>query len=309
MSSLDGVLFISNSSFRPRNHDLARRLAGARIFSDSNERESQDVCKALKSGDVRAVVLLGGDGTVNSVLPYLKGKQIPLLVLPGGTANDLSRETGIHGDWEMRIERILNCGQSSEADVVQVSGGRCFVTVGGYGIGARVTGAYNRLRARYSIARALARILGSNAYKILSVAWILFGQDLNHEIEVEADGFRRTLRSAAGFVANQARLGGGIQVASGAKNDDGRFEVTLLPEKSRIGLVWTLLRLSLGWDCPELIRFSTRKLKIRDLDGRDLANFGDGEPFSPASEIAYEVSADRILLLRDSGLEQPQIAE
>jgi YegS/Rv2252/BmrU family lipid kinase len=41
------------------------------------------------------VLICGGDGTINEVINGLAGSQVPLAVLPGGTANMLAREVGL----------------------------------------------------------------------------------------------------------------------------------------------------------------------------------------------------------------------
>jgi diacylglycerol kinase (ATP) len=37
------------------------------------------------------VVIFGGDGTVNGLLPLLCARALPLAVFPAGTVNDLAR--------------------------------------------------------------------------------------------------------------------------------------------------------------------------------------------------------------------------
>ncbi len=53
--------------------------------------------KAAAAG-VDAVAIYGGDGSVLEAATGLRGSGVPLAILPGGTANVLSRELGIPGD-------------------------------------------------------------------------------------------------------------------------------------------------------------------------------------------------------------------
>jgi diacylglycerol kinase (ATP) len=60
------------------------------------------------------IIAVGGDGTVTSVLTQLPNRQIPVAVVPQGTANNIARSLGIHGSasqiaaglWDARPKKI-----------------------------------------------------------------------------------------------------------------------------------------------------------------------------------------------------------
>jgi YegS/Rv2252/BmrU family lipid kinase len=56
---------------------------------------ASELAKEAASKGVDIVLVCGGDGTVNEVLNGLAGSQVPLGLLPGGTANILAREVGL----------------------------------------------------------------------------------------------------------------------------------------------------------------------------------------------------------------------
>lgn len=86
------------------------------------------------------VCVAGGDGTVNEALEGLAGSGVPLLVLPAGTANVLSREIGT-GDDAVRVAARLE-----EMEAVDVTPGllrkagqqRLFLCMAGAGLDARI---------------------------------------------------------------------------------------------------------------------------------------------------------------------------
>src|SRR5581483_10585818 len=87
-------------------NDLAPfRAAGAEITV------VKDLAQAAEPQATEAVLLLGGDGTVQRHLAALVGLQIPLLVVPAGSANDFARALGLRTNvsalcaWQKFISR------------------------------------------------------------------------------------------------------------------------------------------------------------------------------------------------------------
>ena len=46
------------------------------------------------------VIACGGDGTINEIINGLAGSDVPMALLPAGTANILAKELGI--PWDIR---------------------------------------------------------------------------------------------------------------------------------------------------------------------------------------------------------------
>src|SRR4051812_36561871 len=63
--------------------------------------------EALKQ-KVSAVAVYGGDGTVMEVAEVMKGQETPMAILPGGTANVMSKELGIPVDLPRAIALLLD---------------------------------------------------------------------------------------------------------------------------------------------------------------------------------------------------------
>ena len=60
--------------------------------------DAEQAARAAAEGGVDVVAVYGGDGTVLDTACGLVGTDVPLLILPGGTANVISVELGIPGD-------------------------------------------------------------------------------------------------------------------------------------------------------------------------------------------------------------------
>lgn len=83
-----------------------------------------------------AVVVGGGDGSVNQILPALVETNLPFCLIPLGTANNLARTMGIPADPKLALA-ALTAGHPCPIDLA-VANGQYFVNVAGIGLSARV---------------------------------------------------------------------------------------------------------------------------------------------------------------------------
>ncbi len=106
------------------------------IKKTPNEKKATKLTKkAIKKG-YDTVVAVGGDGTINSVLNGVINKKIKLGIIPLGTGNALSYETGLIKKIELACELIVN-GKAKKVDTGNING-RYFLLMAGVGIDAWV---------------------------------------------------------------------------------------------------------------------------------------------------------------------------
>lgn len=99
--------------------------------------------EAVKTG-CDLVIVCGGDGTINEVLNGLAPSNVPLAVLPGGTANIVAKELGLPGNIVKAARQLpswLPCriplGRATWEESGSV-GQRLFIAVAGVGFDARI---------------------------------------------------------------------------------------------------------------------------------------------------------------------------
>jgi diacylglycerol kinase (ATP) len=85
-------------SIRRAGHEIVRTLRPDEL-SALAEREQQD--QAFAGSDL--IVIAGGDGTVQRVATELAGRDLPLALLPLGTANNIATSLGIEGPTEALV--------------------------------------------------------------------------------------------------------------------------------------------------------------------------------------------------------------
>ncbi|HEY9618435.1 MAG TPA: lipid kinase [Microcoleaceae cyanobacterium] len=109
--------------------------------SPSRASEIPELIRRYQS-QVDRVVIAGGDGTLNAAIPGLLDTQLPLGILPLGTANDLARTLGIPTTLADAC-KILTAGHLEQIDLGQVND-RYFFNVASIGLSVQVTRNLNR---------------------------------------------------------------------------------------------------------------------------------------------------------------------
>jgi YegS/Rv2252/BmrU family lipid kinase len=168
---------------------------------------------------VDAVVVGGGDGSINAVLPALLRTGLPLGVLPLGTANDFARTLGLPVDLASAV-RVIAEGATCGVDVGVVNG-HPFLNVASLGLSTdlaqRLTGVGKRRWGRLSYAAAALAVLArARPFRAVIVAG---GQAVRVQ----------TYQIAVG---NGRYYGGGLPVRHDASIGDGRLDLYSLEFKA-----------------------------------------------------------------------------
>ena len=278
--------------WRPAHEALVRELLSRdfapRIVRTAGRAETRRVARTQALEGARAVIVAGGDGTVNTAVNGLRGLATPIGLLPLGTANDLARALELPLA-PAAAARRLHDGRIRAIDLPEVNGER-FVTVGGVGLAADVALAVNRLRRRRGLAR-IARPLGTALYALAAAACIARGprRDRLRLTYVDAAGRPRVWEDAVAtlLVGNQGSLGG-MALPTGAVDDDGLVEVLAVPAAPRGRLLRTLVALWRG-RMPERDMLAVHRARTLRIDCPVPGwFFGDGEALAYGRRFTVE---------------------
>lgn len=112
--------------------------AGLDFIEPQDGGNQENPCKLILKlkNEITHVLIGGGDGSVNHVLPALIETKIPALVVPLGTANNLARTFQITPDYE-NIHKLILEGETIEVDVGIVNDIH-FLNVAGLGLSTEV---------------------------------------------------------------------------------------------------------------------------------------------------------------------------
>jgi diacylglycerol kinase (ATP) len=197
------------------------------------------------------VIACGGDGTINEIVNGLAGSDVPMALLPAGTANILAKELGV--PWNIpdaaalipngEVRRIaLGLAvpmNGNHSDSLPVSG-RYFLSVAGAGPdGAIVNG----------VDEGLKKKAGIFAYWVEGMRQ-LFGYSFP-EMRVLSSG--REHNATIIVVGRTAHYGGPFKITTGASLFEPSFEFLTNSKRSRVSYMMCLPALWMG--------------KLRSLDG------------------------------------------
>ena len=168
------------------------------------------------------ILVAGGDGTINEVVNGMIGSQVPLGILPAGTANVLATELGIGG----RMSKAAGALQECEPERVAVGrltnefepNGRHFLLMAGIGLDAHIV---------YHMSASRKAALGKAAY------WIGGFSQLGRrfpEFTIEVDGASH--RASFALVSRVRNYGGDLEIAPTISLLEPDFELVLFSGQS-----------------------------------------------------------------------------
>ncbi len=214
-----------------------RKIGFTAQLSESSE-EGAAITKswlADHAGSCKAIVVIGGDGTVQAIVRELAGMRsnVPIGLIPAGTGNDLARALGIPPDPEGALECLLR-GSVRKLDVGRV-GDRYFTTVLGMGFDAKVVET-----VASSWYKKLGRLLRSGKLPYMAgiVRTLFFYRP--SQVRIRVDGRTNDFPDVwLAAVANSPTYGGGMRVCPAADMEDGQLDLCVIHGISR----WSFIRL------------------------------------------------------------------
>ena len=200
---------------------------------------------------VDAVIVGGGDGTLNAAARGLMQTGLPLGILPLGTANDFARTLGIGAGLEQAV-KIIADGQLRPVDLGEVNQ-HLFLNVCSIGFSAEL--------ARNLTAEAKKR-WGIGGYALAALR--LLRQSRPFSATLIHQGERTPIKTVQVSVGNGRFYGGGMTVEQRATPDDGLLDVYSLELQRSWQLIALLPALRRGthgrW--RNVRAFSTTELTI-----------------------------------------------
>jgi diacylglycerol kinase family enzyme len=206
----------------PNGDELLRQLKAAGVrpkYQSSKDDYSQTL---RKQWDL--VIVAGGDGTVARVARRLRDREIPLAILPIGTANNIARALGLNGDIKTLISH-LGRSQPKRLDVGVARGPwgkRRFLEAVGFGTIAK-TIAHSGPKPPNALRIDMGR---EELQKYLEEA-----KAERFEVDVDGEVFAGEFLLVE--IMNLGRTGPALPISFTAEHDDGLLDVVFVFKNDR----------------------------------------------------------------------------
>jgi YegS/Rv2252/BmrU family lipid kinase len=228
------------------------------------------------------VFAVGGDGTVRACAEALAGTEVPLAIVPRGTANLAARALGI----PHRLGAALAVGFGGHERRIDLAtaDGMTFAAMAGLGVDAAV------------VAAAPAWLKSRAGWLAYAAPGARLAQGPRATFEISLDGTPVACAARSVVVGNAGLLPGGFVLLPDARLDDGHLDVGILAPASLLDwgrLAHQVLTGSRREGRPLLSR-RARHVEIRA--DRELPRQVDGEVIEPGRALTVTVLPAALLV-------------
>lgn len=190
------------------------------IIVNQDEYDPADFCKAVQryASNIDAVVICGGDGSVNAAIPALTEFKLPIGIIPLGTSNNLSRNLGIPIDIDEACE-VIHGGFKKNIDLGKVND-YYFLNVAGMGVSNEVN---------KTVPSKFKKYFGMIAY--IFTAFKVFKNYRRFKADIATSDGKVCLKTIQISVCNGRFFASGMSISPDATIDDGLLDLCSIQTK------------------------------------------------------------------------------
>lgn len=265
------VSLIEENFKESSNYDVA--------YSEYKGHATEIARDAVQDG-AKAVIAIGGDGSINEIGKALVNKQTPLGIIPAGSGNGFARHLQIPLNPQLAIQRIKQFNPI-EIDSASVNGDPYFATLG-IGFDAYISYKFDEAEKRGFKTYAMASLQGFMKYQYKSY-------------QIEIDGKKLNPEAFIINIANVGQYGNNAWIAPTASVEDGLLNIGIIrpfPKRKVFDVVKRLFNKSLE-QSPYYEKYLGREILIQQPTFYHL----DGEPKKASSDLRISVQPKSLHLL------------
>jgi YegS/Rv2252/BmrU family lipid kinase len=239
------------------------------VTTRSIDHAYEEAGRAAQEGET--VVALGGDGLLRPLAGALKGTDSALALIPCGRGNDFARVLGVPTD-PAEASRVAVEGSERLLDVADVEG-TPFMSIASFGLDSDA----NR------IANEAKLVKGNAVYVYAALRALAAWKPATFTVTVDGERHRFSGYSVA--VGNSKAYGGGMFILPQAELDDGKLDVMLTKELSKLRCLIELPKVFKGThvDSPHVEFLRGEEIEV--TSDRPFVIYADGDPIGATPAI------------------------
>lgn len=193
-----------------------------------------DEFKELDKTPYDTIFAMGGDGTVNKVVPYIINTDKVLGIISCGTANLLAANLGLSSRLHKTL-KIIEKNNIRKIDALDINGNKCALRCG-FGYDSDI------------ICKTPQSLKNRFGYFAYFIAGIIFALRLkNKEYSMTIDGEKRDIKASCIIFANAANMYKNlVSVGNNALLDDGKMDIFVLKTTNPVIFYIEFLRIVSG---------------------------------------------------------------
>lgn len=236
-----------------------------------------DELKTIDISEYDTILTMGGDGTVNKLLPFIINTDKVLGIIPTGTANLLASKLGISSDLNKALQ-CIESGEKKDIDCLNINGDNCILRCG-FGWDSDI------------ICKTPQSLKNKFGYFAYFIAGILFALRLKtKEYDIKFDNEQTKIKASCIIIANASNMYKNlVSVTDNSYLDDGITDVFILkttnPVLFFIEFILTLLKIR-----KNSTRAEYRHAKNIIIENNWIASHIDGEKHNIKENVNITVN-------------------
>lgn len=258
----------------------ARERYAYRVYKTTGEDDKDKIEEIVTEYKPEKVVAVGGDGTIKEVAEVLLGKDIPLGIVPAGSANGMAKELNLPLEVVDNIPAILE-GDVRYMDVIRVNGDEICLHLSDIGMNAQIVKYYeeNKWRGKWGYLRGALKMLWNKKQMRLCI---------------HKDGEEIVRVAYMVVLANARMYGTNAMINPDGDVFDGAFEIVIIRRWS----LWEVLKTFFSFMDNNKRVIETHSAKSVEISVKKNIYFQvDGEYMGKHKSITAEIVAGKLPIL------------
>ena len=249
--------------------EINTRNYSLEIYKTSGKNDQIGIEKIISNHQPDRILIAGGDGTIQLVAQSLKNHEIPIGIIPSGSANGLAANLNLPDNLNEQLEVALG-DTFFKIDTLQINNRIC-LHIADLGINAELIRNYQN-----------SNIRGKLGYILQSIP-TLIKSDYPFKFEIDINGKQYYKEGVLLAIANANKFGAGANINPKGKLNDGFFELIVFKTLNIVEIFKTLNDQNiLDPEFAEIISARSARIKCKtpvpfQIDGEYIGEIKDVE--------------------------------